>query len=141
MQKIIDKLFVRTSTNMWIQLIRYGFVGGFAFLFDYGTLFVLTEFAGLYHLVSAAIAFIIGLAVNYILSILWVFKQSVVKRKRIYEFVVFLITGIIGLGINELIIYVGTDVLLIHYMLSKLISTSMVFFWNFFARKVILFSN
>ena len=53
----------------------------------------------------------------------------------------FAIIGVIGLIFNELIMYAGTDILHLHYMVSKLISTAIVFFWNFFARKFLLFNK
>lgn len=141
MKKMIEALFVKPTNNLWLQLFRYGFVGGIAFLADYGSLYALTEFAGIHHLVSAAISFIIGLVTNYLLSISWVFKQRDSTKSRIYEFLVFAVIGVIGLGLNEIIIYLGTDVIHLHYMLSKLISTAIVFFFNFFARRIALFSS
>lgn len=140
MNKLLEKIFVTPTTNTFLQLFRYGFVGGIAFIADYGTLYVLTEYVHLHHLISAALAFLIGLVVNYCLSTLWVFSQHSQKSKWV-EFMVFTIIGVIGLGLNELIIYTGTDICGLHYMLSKLISTIIVFFWNFFARKYVLFDK
>ncbi len=134
----IKSLFTGEAKGTLVQLFRYGFVGGAAFLVDYGTLFALTEFAGLHYLLSATIAFILGLAVNYLLSISWVFNNGKLSN-RLLEFLVFALIGVIGLGLNTLIMYVSTDILGIHYMISKIISTILVFFWNFFARKYILF--
>lgn len=141
MKRLINHLFVQSTNKLWLQLFRYGFVGGIAFIVDYGALYCLTKFAGLHHLISAAVAFILGLVVNYLLSISWVFNQSRSSSSKLSEFFIFAVIGIIGLGLNELIIYIGTDVVQLHYMLSKLISTGIVFFWNFFARKLLLFSS
>lgn len=135
----LHTLFVAPTSNWMLQLFRYGFVGGLAFVVDYGTLFGLTHFAGVPYLWSAAIAFILGLVTNYLISISWVFAHT--GKMRIWqEFAVFAVIGIIGLGLNEGIMYVGTDMLQLHYMVSKLISTGIVFFWNFFARKLFVFS-
>ena len=106
---------------------------------DYGTLFCLTHFAGVPYLWSAAVEFILGLLTNYLISISWVFSHT--GKMRIWqEFLVFAVIGVIGLALNEAIMYVGTDLMSLHYMVSKLISTGIVFFWNFFARKVLVFS-
>lgn len=134
------KLFKDKTDSTLIQLFRYGFVGGIAFLVDYGTLYMLTEFFGVHYLLSATIAFLLGLIVNYLLSISWVFNSRKTEN-RWTEFTVFAIIGIIGLGLNALIMYLCTDVFCIHYLISKLESTVMVFFWNFFARKAILFKT
>ena len=136
----LHTLFVAPTNNTLLQLFRYGFVGGVAFVVDYGSLYVLTEFLSVPYLWSAAIAFILGLVTNYLLSISWVFKKNATLQ-RWQEFLFFAIIGVIGLGFNELIMYVGTDLLHLHYMLSKLISTVIVFFWNFFARKYLLFNK
>ena len=140
MQKFLNKIFIKPTNNTLLQLFRYGFVGGTAFAVDYGTLFLLTHFVGVPYLWSAAVAFIFGLVSNYLLSISWVFKQSGTMQ-RWQEFMFFAIIGVIGLIFNELIMYAGTDILHLHYMVSKLISTAIVFFWNFFARKFLLFNK
>lgn len=140
MKHLLNKLFVLPTQSTLLQLFRYGFVGGTAFIADYATLYLCTEFLGIHHLISAACAFTLGLVVNYLLSILWVFANHT-QNNRWVEFLVFAIIGIFGLGLNEVIIYLGTDIAGLHYMLSKLISTAIVFFWNFFARKIILFKK
>lgn len=138
--RILKILFKDKTSNTFIQLFRYGFVGGIAFLVDFVFLYCLTEFVGLPYLVSAAISFILGLVTNYLLSTVWVFNQRVVAN-RSKEFIVFSVIGIIGLGFNELIMWFGSSVLPLYYLLSKIISTVIVFFWNFFARKYILFNK
>jgi len=133
------RFVLKGKTNSTVvQLFRYTFVGGVAFLFDFGTLYVLTEYFHIYYLVSAGFAFIIGLTINYFLSIKWVFSIRVMKN-RTTEFLLFSSIGLVGIGFNELLLWILTDIFLIHYLLSKIITTIFVYFWNFFARKVILF--
>ncbi len=139
-KKWLNTLFVAPTNNWFLQLFRYGFVGGIAFLVDYGTLFGLTHYAGVPYLWSAAVAFLLGLITNYLISISWVFQHNG-KMQIWQEFLFFAFIGVIGLGLNELIMYIGTDLIHLHYMISKLISTAIVFFWNFFARKFILFNK
>lgn len=122
------------------QLLRYAVVGGISFVVDYGSLWLLTEKAGLPYLWSAAIAFILGLICNYLLSTAWVFGESRIKNAW-GEFLAFAIIGVIGLGLNELIMYGCTDGLGFHYMLSKIVSTGIVFFWNFLARRFLVFKS
>jgi putative flippase GtrA len=140
MRRFLEKIFKDETDNVLIQLFRYGFVGGAAFVVDYGVLILLTEVFGMHYLLSATISFILGLITNYLLSISWVFNNRTVGN-RWAEFVVFAVIGVIGLGLNALIMYVCTDKLGVHYMLSKIISTVIVFFWNFFARKFLLFKS
>jgi len=75
---------------------------------------------------------------NYILSILWVFDRRAVQSRWI-EFCIFGVIGLIGLGLNEGIIWFFTEKVHFHYI-SKIIATVAIYCWNFFARKYTLFS-
>lgn len=140
MKEWLDKLFKAPTESTFIQLFRYGFVGGLAFLVDYGTLVLLTEFAGMHYLLAATISFILGLITNYLLSITWVFNQHKLNNRWV-EFLLFAFIGVVGLGLNDAIMFLCTERCGIHYMLSKIIATAIVFFWNFLARKLILFKQ
>jgi putative flippase GtrA len=121
-----------------VQFVRYVLVGGVAFLVDFGSLYALGGVLGVHYLVAAALAFLLGLGTNYALSVRWVFP---VRRfgNRWAEFGVFGLIGLAGLGLNELIIWQCTESLGLHYLVSKLVSAGLVLFWNFFARKYVLF--
>jgi putative flippase GtrA len=136
----INTVFKGKTDNTFYQLIRYTFVGGFAFLIDFGTLYALTEFINLHYLLSAGIAFILGLTTNYLMSIRWVFDSRNIQNKKL-EFALFALIGLVGLGLNELFIWIFTDLLTIYYLLSKILTTVLVYLWNFFARKTILFNK
>lgn len=135
---VITKLIAGKTDSLLIQLFRYTFVGGVAFLVDFGSLFALTEFVGVHYLTSAAIAFILGLITNYLLSIIWVFAKRTLTN-RWAELFIFSLIGIVGLGFNELFIWFFTEKVHLYYLLSKIVSTFFVYLWNFFARKYILF--
>ncbi len=123
-------------SKLFKQLFRFGVVGFTAFLIDAGVLYVLTEYLHVYYLVSSVISFIVSLAYNYILSIFWVFD---VKRKQTYkEVLLFAILSVIGLGVNQLVMYLGVDLLNIHYMLCKIIATIIVMVYNFITRKIFI---
>ena len=136
----IKHYFKGNTSNTIVQLFRYIWVGGLSFVIDYISLFLFTEYLHINYLISAAIAFILGLITNYQLSTIWVFNNSRLNNK-FTEFTIFSIIGIIGLGLNEIIIYICSEFLNLYYMISKLISTVVVFFWNFMGRKYILFTN
>jgi putative flippase GtrA len=136
----LKSLFKGKTNNPFLQLFRYTFVGGLAFLVDFGLLILMTEYFHIYYLLSAGIAFVFGLIVNYYLSINWVFNSRVVENK-LFEFLVFTLIGIVGLGLNELFLWLLTDKLLLYYIFSKVITTFIVYFWNFFARKLLLFNQ
>ena len=94
-------------SKLFKQLFRFGVVGGLAFLIDAGLLYILTEFCHIYYLISSVISFIVSLAFNYVLSIIWVFD---VKKKQTYkEVLLFTILSVVGLGINQLVMFLGVD--------------------------------
>lgn len=138
MKTLMKKLFKDDTEKTMIQLFRYTFVGGAAFLVDIGSLYILTSFVGIYYLISAAIAFILGLIANYILSIGWVFNNRTLNSAKL-EFGVFALIGVVGLGFNEVLIWFFTDYVHIFYLISKMIAAVLILFWNFFARKFTLF--
>ena len=117
------------------QILKFGVVGGIAFVIDYGILFLLAKVIGLNELISAAISFIISLTFNYFLSTKWVFEA---KKQTPKEVIIFVLLSIVGLGINEVLIYLGTKKLGIDVMIVKLFATAIVMVYNFITRKLIL---
>ncbi len=134
----IDKVLKNQTDKTHIQFFRYIFVGGAAFIVDFVSLFTFTDFFGVYYLISAALAFTLGLIANYVLSINWVFNNRTLDNMW-SEFTVFAIIGLIGLGLNELFIWFFTDFVDIYYLISKIIAAALILSWNFFARKFVLF--
>ncbi len=140
LRTLLYSLFISKTNNFLPQFLRYTFVGGFAFLIDFGTLFVLTEYFSVYYLVSAGISFLLGLLVNYFISINWVFDNRIYKN-HFFEFLVFTLIGVIGLFLNEFFIWFFTEKFLMYYLLSKITAAIIVYLWNFIARKFILFDK
>ena len=132
------KLFFYETSNWMVQFMRYIFVGGFAFVVDYFLLYICTELGRLHYLLSATLSFVVGLIVNYILSTKWIFTKSKISSTTI-EFFVYGIIGVIGLILTDILLYIFTDLMHIHYMISKIITAVIVMIWNFIGRRTILF--
>ena len=120
------------------QIIKFGVVGGLAFIIDYGLLIFCTEVLGINYLISSAIAFSIAVIFNYILSTLWVFDTSGNQNDKRMQFVAFVVLSIIGLGLTELLMWLGTDVIGIYYLITKIGATAIVMVYNFVTRKMLL---
>ena len=135
----LNRLFREKTTNIFIQFFRYIFVGGFAFLADAFTLWLCEKWMN--YMIAAAIAFVVGLAINYALSIWFVFSESSKVKNKVKEFVVYGIIGLIGLLITEGIMYLFTDVFGLYFLISKIIAAEIVLVWNFVARKVVLYNK
>lgn len=119
------------------QICKFGVVGVIAFLIDYGFLYIFTEFFGIHYLVSGAMSFCISVIFNYIASIIWVFDTKKDSNK-VKEFVVFIVLSVIGLGINQVVMWGMVDHLNIYYMFSKIVATAVVMVYNFITRKMFL---
>jgi len=121
------------------QLLKSVLVSLVAFAIDFAVLVLLTEAAGLHYLISAGISFLAGTTVSYVLSVTWVFPVRRFSSKAV-EYIIYIAVGAIGLGLNEALLWVFTEPLGIFYMASKVIAAALIFFWNFGARKLVLFT-
>lgn len=133
--------------SLVMEFLRYAVVGGLAFVADFVSLVAAQELVfdrfswGVY--ASTVIGFIVGLAVNYILSLLFVFTQAkdCGKGRSFGAFVVFGLIGLVGLGLTELGMWVGIEILTWNYMIVKVLVTGAVLFWNYLGRKVLIFGG
>ena len=134
----LQALCLEPTDSTLVQFVRYTVVGGLAFLGDFFTLFALTRFGGVHYLISAAIAFLVGLTLNYALSAVWVFSRRTLKNRAV-EFGIFVGIGMIGLGLNELGMWLLAGRVGLHYLWAKIVTAGVVYVWNFGARKLALF--
>ena len=140
------------SNSTAAQFIRYVFVGGGATVVQWGILVLLKEAFGINANLANAVGFVGGLVFNYIISSIWVFDTSSVKNKAA-EFSAFALIGVVGLLINQGLIWLfdkaltGKDLFggIIpqnkYYLVGQVIATGLAFFWNFFARKYLLYNT
>ena len=126
------------TENSLVQFVRYAMVGGTAAVLDTGCLYFLYHYFGMNHFAAAAVGFMVGLLVNYLLSILWVFQSSGNVRQ---ELALFSIIGIGGLGWTELILWVVVNVANGPVLLGKGVSLVLVLVWNFWMRKKFVFKK
>ncbi len=117
--------------------MKFGIVGVIAFIIDYGVMIFLTEVFGVQYLISTTISFIVSVIFNYFASMRFVFKRKDdMSRRR--EFIIFVVLSVMGLGINDLFMWLMVDFLYIDYRISKIVVTFIVAVWNFVTRKIFL---
>ena len=119
------------------QIMKFGVVGVIAFVIDFGVMVFLTEVFGIDPVISATVSFIISVIFNYAASMRYVFSHRE-GMSRTREFVIFVVLSAIGLGINDLLIWAGTDLTSFDYRLVKIFATAVVMIWNFVTRKIFL---
>ena len=123
--------------KLMAQILKFGVVGGSAFLIDYGIMIALTEFLGIHYLVSSGVSFAVSVIYNYMLSVKWVFDVDKSNDKK-KEFLWFVVLSLIGLGLNQILMWAFVDGLCVFYMLAKIIVTAIVMIYNFVTRKLFL---
>jgi putative flippase GtrA len=137
---MLEKGLLEKTDNSAIQMVRSLLSGGVSFLVDFLTLYILTDYVGLHYLQSTALAFLGGVITCYLFSITWVFCRRSYQSKSL-EFAIFALLSLIGLGLTDVIMYALTDGAGCYYLVSKIVATVVVFFWNFFSRKFLLFQQ
>lgn len=135
--KIFHLKFKDKTKKLFLQMFKFLLVGGLAFVIDYVTLIICKEVFNIPVLISAAIAFTVSVVVNYILSVKWVFDVDKSKSEK-KNFIIFIVFSIIGLGLTELIMWFGVDIVKISYLIVKIIATAIVMVFNFVTRKLFL---
>ena len=128
------------------QVVKFGIVGIIALIIDVAllNLLLLVHFN---NVVAGTISFIISLIFNYIASMKYVFKHRE-DMARWMELLIFVISAVIGLLINDAIIWLstlgmaqtlrGTAIYMLRTNIGKLIATVVVAVWNFVIRKWLL---
>lgn len=119
------------------QIIKFGIVGGSAFVIDYGLMIFLTEVMNINYLISNELSFSASVVFNYIMSVKWVFDVKK-KNSKTNEFLIFVLLSLVGLGINQFIMWITVEKLEVYYLLSKIYATIIVMVYNFITRKMFL---
>ena len=131
------------------ETLRFVITGGFCFLVEFVCLVLLRDTVGLDTLIATPIAFLISVAVNYLLCVRWVFTGA--KDQDAAGKAGFLITSVMGLLLNELLMLLfrvifGEDAVIFSvfsftvtmYMVNKALATLIVMVWNYFTKRAIL---
>ncbi len=158
-------LMMTPSDNVIIQMFRYLFVGGIAFLADNGSYALLLRLAGTDHyIVLTAVSFVLGLIVNFALSKWLVFSKENARVNPALEFLAYAMIGVVGLGITAVLVWLGTWLLAVfggntalplsawawsgntqvldwQAFVSKIAAAAVVLVWNFSARKLLLYKK
>ena len=125
------------TKKLFLQIFKFGIVGGIAFVIDYSIMVICKELLHFSVLLSAFFGFTTSVIYNYIASVKWVFDVNEDKSKT-KNFIIFVIFSVIGLILTEVIMWFGTDILKISYLIVKIVATILVMIFNFVTRKLFL---
>ena len=139
-RKVLQIFHIKVSKkteNLFIQIFKFTIVGGIATVIDFLSIFIFKEFLHIPVIISNTLSFCIATIYNYIASVRWVFDVDENKDKK-KTFVTFIVFSVIGLILNDLIMWFTTDMFQIYYLIGKIIATCFVMVFNFITRKIFL---
>lgn len=143
------------------QIMKFGAVGFLCFFIDYLVgLVVLHVVLGvgvfgensfsMGSQIGSALGFTVSVIVNYILSFKFVFERKEDMNRKA-EFVIFIILSVIGLGLNQVVMWICTVLVYnnvewiqkllgygLAFTVAKVIATAIVMVYNFITRKIFL---
>jgi putative flippase GtrA len=73
-----------------------------------------------------------------VLCRVWVFDRRTISNGPL-ELTILAVIALVGLGLNEAIMWSAHELLHLHYLMAKAVSGAVVSLWNFSARKFLLF--
>lgn len=119
------------------QISKFSVVGATAFFIDWGTMTFLTEVFGVHYMISTTIGFVVSVIFNYMASMRFVFthKEEMSRRR---EFIIFIVLSVLGLLLNNVLMFIFVDLVHVDYRISKVFATAVVMVYNFVTRKVFL---
>jgi len=117
----------------WVKIVRFGLVGLSGIFVNMGLLYALTEIAGLYYLVSAAIAIELSIVNNFIWNDVWTFKSAGDLRfeRKVQRFASFQAVSVGGLAINMVVLYLLAEIAGVYYLVANLAGILIAFAWNY----------
>lgn len=108
-------------------LLRFLLVGGSTAGIYFCLTFVLVEFAGLNITLASSIAYITAVCFNYLSHFHWTFASEAPHGEVFIRYLVMIVGGVI---LNGLVMYFGTTMMHIHYMLMQIISAFVLAAWS-----------
>ncbi len=124
--------------ELFLKFVKFGIVGASGVVVDFGATWFLKEKLRLNQYVANSTGFMCAVLSNYILNRIWTFhsQDSAVGM----QFAKFFVVALIGLGMNNALIYLFNEKQKLPFYLSKAIATAIVMIWNFGANYLFTFT-
>lgn len=113
------------------RFIKFGLVGSSGVVVDFGITWVLRELLQVQQYVANSSGFMCAVISNYLLNRRWTFRSD--DPAITAQFMKFLGVALIGLALNNMIIYMLNDHAGMPFYASKIVATGVVMLWNFAA--------
>lgn len=113
------------------RLLKFMIVGALGALIILGGTYVFTQIIGINYLISTAISIELSIIFAFLLNNYWSFAHVVNSIGLIQRLARYNVISLVGLSLNELILFILTDFLHIYYIISELFSIIIVFLFNY----------
>lgn len=121
-----------------IKFLKFGLVGFSGLFVDYGFTFLFKEILKVQKFVANSIGFTLAATSNYFLNRVWTFQST--NPDIAVEYTEFLVISLIGLVINNLILWFMLRTFKWNFYLCKLFAIAVVTIWNFLANALFTFA-
>jgi putative flippase GtrA len=135
---LLKKLYLGKTEDTKIQLFRSTQSSQYSYLFDLGFYLLLVNVFSVPYLLARFISYGLGTTVIYFFSIIWIFPSRNVSNQFL-EYGSFMSVGIIGAAGNVLLLAFFTEIVGIYHLYGNIVSGMIIFSFNFFTRKFLLF--
>lgn len=136
----ISKIYEIYTKNK--EVILYLFFGGLAFLVSIFTYVLFEKIFGFSPLIANLFSWIITVTFAYVTNRIWVFESYVKDFWGILKEVMSFFGGrVVTLGLEEVILLVGINMLSIDSLITKVIAQIVVIVSNYFISKLLVFSK
>lgn len=116
------------------QFTKFALVGTLNTLIDYAVFAGLVFAVNIHYLVANVISFSLAATNSYLLNRRWTFRSRNPAWRR--EAAKFFVVIVLGLGLNEAILFLLVDFGHIHKLLAKAVGIAVVLFWNFLGTRL-----
>ncbi len=124
---------------MILKFIKFCVVGGSGVIVDFAVTYLFKEKLHINKYIANSLGFISAASTNYLLNRIWTFESR--DPKITEQYLLFIGISAIGLGINNLIIYLLTEKMHLKFYFSKLLAIGVVTVWNFFMNYFFTFNS
>lgn len=124
-------MYAYLDQPVFIQFLHFCMVGVLGVSLDFFITWILKEKMHWRKYLANSTAFIIATSMNYALNRHWTFHSS--DPHLLKQYLSFMVIGVIGLGINNLIVFFLHGKKEHNFYLSKFFAIGIVVLWNFFA--------
>lgn len=131
----------QSTAEVLFEFVRYFGASFAALAVDLATFSIAIRAVGLSWPVAAALGFVLGMMIAYILSVRYVFSKRTLGQRPWLEFINFLVIGLFGLAVTQAVLWITIDGIGLSPELSKLLAAGITFTFNFVVRKVLLFTR